>query len=152
VSPHDLRPDVVQSRLAQMRLLLADLDRLGEVSPERLEADRFLRHVVEHVLTQLVQLAVAVNSHVAAAILGTAVTDYRASFDAAAEARLIGDALATALKPSVGLRNVVVHEYLDIDLAVVADSLPAARRDYGDYVVSAARWLRERERPESELD
>jgi uncharacterized protein YutE (UPF0331/DUF86 family) len=127
-----------------MRDLLADIDELGAVTAEQLATDRFVRHVTQHVLVQLVQLAVAINSHAAAAITGEAVTDYRASFDAVARAGLIDAELCTALKPSVGLRNVVVHEYLDVDHAVVAAALTLARRDYARYVRSVADWLANR--------
>ena len=144
MTPHDFRGAVVQQRLALMNLLIDDLDRLGEVTADRLTEDRYLRHVVEHVLEQLVQLAVGINSHVAAAVLGQAVTDYRASFDAAATAGLISRGLATRLHPSTGLRNVVVHEYLDVDLAVLAGAVPAARQDYAAYIRSAADWLADR--------
>ncbi len=84
MSPGDFRAAVVQARLARMRELLADIDRLGAVTAEQLATDRFVRHVAQHVLVQLVQLAVAINSHVAATVVGEAVTDQRASFDAAA--------------------------------------------------------------------
>lgn len=141
MSPGDFRAAVVQARLARMRELLADIDRLGAVTAEQLATDRFVRHVAQHVLVQLVQLAVAINSHVAATVVGEAVTDQRASFDAAADAGLIDAELCTALKPSVGMRNVVVHEYLDVDHAVVAGALPLARRDYARYVRSVAEWL-----------
>ncbi|HZI98641.1 MAG TPA: HepT-like ribonuclease domain-containing protein [Actinomycetales bacterium] len=144
MSPKDFRATVVQSRLSQMRQLLADLERVGDATDQQLESDRFLRHVVHHVLVQLVQLAVAINSHVAATINGVAVTDYRASFDAAVEAGVIDAELAAALKPSIGLRNVVVHEYLDVDHAVVAAALPRARRDYDRYLRSVADWLSSR--------
>jgi uncharacterized protein YutE (UPF0331/DUF86 family) len=144
MNPRDLRVTVLQERLGTMGLLLADLDSLGQVTASRLESDRFVRHVVEHVLAQLVQLAVAVNSHVAAAVLQRAVTDYRSSFDAAAEAGIITTDLAASLKPSVGLRNVVVHEYLDVDVNVVAAAVPVARRDFGQYVRSVAEWLASR--------
>lgn len=72
--------------------------------------------------------------------------DFRAAVVQARLARmrellLLDEGLAAALKPSVGLRNVVVHEYLDVDHAVVAAALPLARRDYGRYVRSVADWL-----------
>lgn len=141
MSPRDLQPAVLQSRLAQMRLLLDDLERVDTPNAFELTQDRFLRHVVEHVLVQLVQLAVAVNSHVTAAELGRSVPDYRSSFNAAAEAGLIDADLAASLAPSVGLRNVLVHEYLDVDLAVVAGAIPQAQENFAAYVTAASRWL-----------
>ncbi|GAB2672223.1 type VII toxin-antitoxin system HepT family RNase toxin [Thalassiella azotivora] len=145
MTPRDLRAGVVQERLATIRLLLRDLESLGEVTADQLEADRFRRHVVEHVLSQLVQLAVSVNSHVAATVLGEAVTDYRSSFDAAASAGLVDADLAAELKPSVGLRNVVVHEYLDVDVRILAAAVPLARSSYGRYLTSVADWLAQRQ-------
>lgn len=144
MTPRDLRAGVVQERLASMSLLLQDLDGLGDITAERLRSSRYDRHVVEHVLTQLVQLAVAINSHVAASVLGEAVTDYRSSFDAAARAGCLDPDVALRLQPSVGLRNVVVHEYLDVDVEVVAAAAGAARQDYAAYVRSVAGWLTER--------
>lgn len=83
----------------------------------------------------------AVNSRVAASVLGSAVTDYRASFDAAAAVGMIDVELATALKPSVGLCNIIIHGYLDVDVTVVALAIPLARRDYGLYAAAVATWL-----------
>lgn len=141
MTPRGLRPAVVHDRLAEMRLLLDDLDRLPARTGDDLRVDRFLRHVVERVLTQLVETAVAVNGHVGAAILDVAVTDYRSSFDTAARAGAITSDLAVRLKASVGLRNVVVHAYLDVDLEVVAEAIPLARKGYGEYVDQLAGWL-----------
>ncbi len=144
MSPRDLVPAVVSSRLAQMSLLLTDLEQLGPVTAEQLRTDRQRRHVVHQVLTQLVQLAVAVNGHLTATVGGTPTTSYRESFDGAVTAGALPAELAQALKPSVGLRNVVVHAYLDVDEAVVAAAVPLAARDYRRYVDSVAGWLLER--------
>jgi uncharacterized protein YutE (UPF0331/DUF86 family) len=57
---------------------------------------------------------------------------------------LIDQDLAERLKRSVGLRNILVHEYVGTDLGVVAASIGDALTDYGAYVRSAARWLQAR--------
>jgi hypothetical protein len=49
---------VVQERLRLMRDLLDDMDGIGEVDASRLETDRIVRHAVERIITQLVDLAV----------------------------------------------------------------------------------------------
>lgn len=144
MSPRDFTPSVIQARLRQMRELLEDIAALGPVTAEELDSDRLRRYVVHQILTQLVQLAVAINSHLAASLLGRAVPGYRESFDAAVDAGALPRELGDALKPSVGLRNVLVHEYLDVDESIVADAVPVALLDYARYVVELARWLAER--------
>jgi uncharacterized protein YutE (UPF0331/DUF86 family) len=142
VSPGDLQPARVHASLARLRELLTDLDDLvGEPSAEDLRADRALRHITERILVQLVEVAVSVNSHIAAAQLERSPTDYRQSFDLAATAGALPDELAGRLRDAAGLRNVLVHEYLEIDLALVARSVPQARAGFGAYVREVARFL-----------
>lgn len=74
---------------------------------------------------------------------GTVVTPRR-SFDAAADAGAIDDDLVGRLAPSTGLRNVLVHAYVDLDLDRVAAAVPFAIDGYGEYVRQVAGWLRER--------
>jgi uncharacterized protein YutE (UPF0331/DUF86 family) len=144
VSPRDFDAHVVQVRLSQMQALLDDLAAVGEVPVARLEDDRMLRHGVERILTQLVELAVSVNSHISATQLGSVAEDYRSSFALARRAGLIDQDLAERLQRSAGLRNILVHEYVGTDLGVVAASIGDALTDYGAYVRSAARWLQAR--------
>ena len=125
MSPRTFDPDVVTTRLRHLGLLIQDLDALGDVTTAVLVEDRMLRHAVERILAQLVELAVAVNGHVAATELGEVSSDYRSSFTLAARAGLIQRGLADRLSPSVGLRNVLAHDYVAVDLGVVA--LPWAR-------------------------
>lgn len=142
MTPRRLEPDLVLRRLVEMDRLLTDLEGIGTVSAERLESDRLVRHALERILAALVELAAAVNSHVSAAAGGALPTDYRSSFTAAAAAGALPADLADTLAPSAGLRNAIVHTYLDIDLGRIADAVPLAVRDYRAYVRALADWLK----------
>jgi uncharacterized protein YutE (UPF0331/DUF86 family) len=144
MSPKRLDVAIVHSRLRMIRELLDDLDSMGDSTVTGLASDRLTRHAVERILTQLVDLAVSVNNHVAAAVLGHVASDYRQSFDLAVEANLISAALAVELKPSVGLRNVLTHEYADIDLGIVSAAVPRASDAYARYVRQVSRWVEHR--------
>ncbi len=141
MSPRALSIQVVTLRLALMRELLADLDAVGDVDLARLESDRITRRALERILTQLVDLAADINTHVATSLGSTVTTEYRESFDAAARVGLLSEGLAARLKPSVGMRNVLIHEYVASDLTRVVAAVPLARADYGEYVRSVARWV-----------
>lgn len=134
---------MIAGKLRLMRGLLDDLAAAGEVTAERLADDRMLRHAIERVLTQLVDLAVSVNSHVASARLGRAPASYRESFALAAQAGVIDAELAARLAPAAGLRNILVHEYAEVDLRQVAAGVPLALRDFSAYVTAVARAVRQ---------
>lgn len=67
--------------------------------------------------------------------------DYRTSFALAQEVGALEPELVSRLQASVGLRNVLTHEYVDIDLAIVAGAVASARQDYGQYGEQLARWI-----------
>ena len=139
-----LEPEVVQRRLRELRVQLDRLDELGEVDAERLRGDWILAAAVERVLTTLVELALDVNAHVAVADGRLPPEDYRTSFFRAADAGWLAHELAERLAPSAGMRNVLVHRYLDIDYEQVATAVRAARSAYREYVRALSQELRRR--------
>ena len=98
MTPRGFDASVVHVRLHRMSETLAWLDDLGEVSKERLVSDDLLRPAVLWQLVQLVELAVAINGHLAASLLGRAPIEYRESFGLVARAGAIPAELAEDLQ------------------------------------------------------
>lgn len=144
MTPRELDPEILASRLRIMRRLLDQLDQVGQPTAGAIAADYGTQLQVERILSALVDLAVAVNTHVVVAQSGEAPHDMTQSFRLAAEVGLIDSTLAGALAPSVGLRNILVHAYLDLDIARMGAAIPLAARHFGGYVEQVARWLRAR--------
>lgn len=143
MTPRRLDPAVIQERLREIQLLLEDLVEVGEVDAERLRRERPTRHVVERVLSQIVELAGSINTHIVASLLGRSPASYADSFDEVARAGVLEWDLAAALRPSTGMRNVLVHDYLEVDHGKVSAAIPPALEQYGQYVRHVARWLRD---------
>lgn len=141
MTPPALDAAMVQAKLRAMRELLDDLDAAQPTDVPALTGDRMLRHGVERILTQLVELAGSVNGHLAASALGRGPESYRDSFELVVRAGMLSPELAQRLKPSVGLRNVLVHEYAAVDLALVAAGVELARIDYRTYIREIAGSL-----------
>ena len=134
----------VRAKLRRIRELLDQLQALGPVDVSRLTAEPVTELAIERILTLLVDLAFAGNSHVATALLGHAPDTYAESFTLAADSGMITAELATALRPSVGMRNVLVHDYLATDRTLVAAAVPLALEQYGEYVRQVARFVADR--------
>ena len=141
MTPPRVDVDVVRNKLDAIEWTCGVLASLGGVDAQRLDTDPIVAAAVERLLGRLVDLAVDINSHVASARLGRAPAEYRESFDLAVEAGLIDDALADRLKPSVGMRNAIVHEYVRLDLERVAAAVPVAIEVYRQFVTAVARGL-----------
>lgn len=126
--------------LERLRLIERQLRTLADIeaNPERGVVEQL---AVERILTQLVDLAVGINLHIVGSLGHVAPTDAAESFREAAAQGVIPRSLAEALIPSVGMRNVLIHEYVRVDEQRVNKAVPLALEQFERYVQSVARWL-----------
>ena len=144
MTPRRLDVGTLGAKLRAMRRLLDELDRIGAVDVDRFARDFSTQLVVERIVSQLVDLAAGINTHVLTTETGESPPDVRRSFTAVAETGLIDHDLAERLAPSAGLRNVLVHAYVDVDLARLVAAVPLASEQYAEYVRQVARWVADR--------
>ena len=144
MTPRRLDVVVLAAKLRTMRRLLDELERLGPVDAERFGREFGVQLITERIVSQLVDLAASINAHVVAVETGAPPQDARGSFTAASDAGLIDHDLAGRLAPSAGLRNVLVHAYVDLDVALLVAAVPLAAEQYGEYVRQVARWVADR--------
>lgn len=137
--------DVVVERLARLRSLLDEMRGIGVPTPAQLQSDHVTRYALERLVTLIVDAATALNSHVTARQLDRVATTYAETFDLAADAGVIDDELASRIRDSAKLRNLLVHDYANIDYDILAAALRRVLDDYHLYVQQVARWLRDQE-------
>ncbi len=138
-----VNPDVVHERLVFMREMLEALDAIGPVPVERLQSDIMVRLATERIFTQLVELAVSINNHIIAQTGSNVPKSYRDTFPKVAEIGAIREDLALELAPSAGLRNILIHDYVEVDRKRFAEAIPAVGRLYKRYVGEIASYLAE---------
>ncbi len=144
MSPREVDWRTVNAKLDLIRRRLNTLSSLGKVETTWWDDDEASALVVERVLIHIVDLAVDINNHAAAVELGQVADDYKASFPLAARAGIISRELAQALGPSAGTRNVLVHDYLEVDRDKVVLAATLALDQYGEYVRQVAAWAQNR--------
>ena len=144
MTPRPFHPPAVRRRLRVIRQMLDDLEAMGEFTQQRLREDRVSRLAAERVLTQIVDLAAGVNTHLAAVVLAHAPESNTESFTLAAKIGAIDPELARQLIPSVKFRNILIHDYLDVDDEKFLLAVRLAPEHYGRYVQQVAGWLLKR--------
>jgi uncharacterized protein YutE (UPF0331/DUF86 family) len=144
VTPRRLDVATLGRKLRAMRRLLDELHRLGAIDADRFAREFTTQLIVERIVSQLVDLAAGINTHVVTVEVGESPADVRRSFDAVADLGVIDRDLAERLAPSAGLRDVLVHAYVDLDLARLVAAVPLASEQYTEYVRQVARWVADR--------
>lgn len=133
----------VASLLTRIQKELAHLRRSAVRSDESLvESDEALP-AVKYRLVVLIESAVDVAEHIISSeALRTAQT-MGDSFVVLAEDGWIDDSLADALRDAVSFRNLLVHQYADIDDARVIDLIRTRLGDFTDFSESIAAHMTE---------
>lgn len=139
--PMSPNSDVIERRLAHQRELLSEIRKLHPLTADRLSAEPLVRAAVERIMQAVVDLALDINGHIAISVLNRSPATGRESFDLMVAAGVLEASHAENLKPAVGLRNILVHMYTDIDTELIAGSSNEFAEVFSEYVRSVARWV-----------
>lgn len=131
----------VTARLRALRETLSELEALRGTPEATFAAEPLIRAATERLIQVVVDLAVDVNGHVVTSVAGAAPQTGYESFLDMARIGAIDEDLAARLAPSAGLRNVLVHRYVEIQLDLVADAVPTVLDGFAQYVSQVADWL-----------
>jgi uncharacterized protein YutE (UPF0331/DUF86 family) len=111
--------------LGEMRLKIELFRRNAPKSLEEFLAKEEQRAIVYFAIQALVDLSARVCFRWLSEQRVAAGRSYRECFEAAGKAGLLEASMVAELADSAGLRNVLVHEYVDIDISRVHGKIPA---------------------------
>lgn len=126
-----MSPDVVNKKLVSLITYLKDLQQYKDIT-----FDEFMKrhYEIERLLELLVITASDITFHLLSARGEHVPTSYRTAFLRAGEIGIISEELSKSLALGAGLRNILVHEYEDIDYILVHQSIPVAINDFTTFI------------------
>lgn len=130
---------LVAKRLAFIETCLRELRELAR--PERIGVDIREERFVEHTLQLAIQAALDVASHIVSEErLGEPLTN-RQLFDRLSKGGWIDRELADRIANMAGFRNILVHGYTDVDVAIVQDVIQHHLGDLDSFVLAIRKNL-----------
>ena len=139
-------PAVLRRKLGVIAENLKALEPVTKLPLDRYRADLFTRKGTERLLQELIEAAIDLNTHLILQEGHQPPDDYYHGFLRLAEIGILAPELATALAPSAGLRNRLVHEYDTIVDAIVLDAVRKAQDLDPKYVAAVERYLQKAEK------
>jgi uncharacterized protein YutE (UPF0331/DUF86 family) len=135
-----VRAEIVRKKLLDIGEAVGRLRSWLPVTVERLERDLMLQWAVEHGLQIAAEALFDVGSHVLAGEFQESVDEYR-EIPARLRARgVLSDTTVARLDGLAGFRNVLVHEYADVDLRRVHAGLDRLD-DFDAFLADVDSWL-----------
>ena len=132
---------VIVARIDKIRECLVKLRRFGT-----LEEDVFLNDIsatdsAERNLQIAIQSVIDIGNHVVADMdLGTP-KDYKEIFHLLARHSIISESLAAKLVSMTGLRNVLVHDYLQLDLRLIHRIMKNEMNNFEEFISAVLQLI-----------
>lgn len=110
---------VIERKLDSLQRYISRIQDKVPADMTRFAEDLDAQDVVVLNLSRAVQLCVDIGAHCLGSLSAVPPNTMGETFDRLAEAGLIDKALAERMKKSVGFRNIAVHNYSTLDMAIV---------------------------------
>lgn len=136
-----LRVDAIEVRLQRLEHVISELERLSRIDPEELRHTTTEMWAVERGLQLGAEILFDVGSHILVAEYGFSPQEYKEILSRLADQKVIGRKLADRLEGLAGFRNILVHDYLELDPEKVLRALKQAPEDFSDFALQIGAWL-----------
>lgn len=112
----------IATRLDRLTPLLVELEEIRAGGHDAYMAEFRSRLAADHAIQLAIQICIDVGAHLIAELGLEAPSDYRGVFESLREAGL-DPQLADRLAAAAGMRNILVHDYLEVDDDAVWEAL-----------------------------
>jgi uncharacterized protein YutE (UPF0331/DUF86 family) len=133
---------VVRARIAKIRQYVALLKKIrGLANEATFVKDPLIYGNAERYLQLAIQALLDISNHIVADMNLNLPADSKALFDLLAKHKVLPVRLSRRLAPMAGFRNILVHEYLEIDRHRVYRALKDDLGDFERFIKAVSRLL-----------
>ena len=131
--------------LLRVNFIIQQLSYLKEyefISFENYQNNFEKKATIERTLELMIQAAIDINRHLITKKLRLPFPETaKQSFLQLQQENILTEALAKQLAKSAGLRNILAHEYLELDDTIIYQSIPLALSQYPLYIKQIITYL-----------
>jgi uncharacterized protein YutE (UPF0331/DUF86 family) len=136
-----LKPEIVLERLKEMDTALEELSLYQRKSPEDFKTSLSLRWTVERGLIALANFVFDVADHILSGYFGVYSDTYEETLQQLQDKGVISEDLYRRIKGLGGFRNILVHDYLKVDLKEVHRNLLKSFEVFSAFSSEIQQWL-----------
>jgi uncharacterized protein YutE (UPF0331/DUF86 family) len=133
--------EVIDRHLKDLEKMVAALQLHQSKSLDELRADQLVSLAVEHALQRAIQNLLDIGMHLLSGAGINDWDDYRGAILKLGETGVLPPAFAEHISGMAGLRNILVHGYLEIDIEKVWDILHHRLDDFRTFARHVVEYL-----------
>lgn len=138
--------EVIDRHLKDLEKMVTALQRQQGRSLDELRADQLVSLAIEHALQRAIQNLLDISMHL---LSGTGINDwddYRGAILKLGETGVLPPEFAERISGMAGLRNILVHGYLEVDIERIWDLLHHRLDDFRTFARHIVEYLEEKDR------
>jgi len=139
-----LRPETIRERLRELDRVLEELSRYRDHSADEIEESLSLRWTIERGLIAAANLVFGIADHILGSF-GIYSETYEEGLRLMKEKGVISPGLYLRLRGFGGFRNVLVHEYMRVDIPLLRQNFLKALKVLPEFAREVDEWLKLRE-------
>jgi uncharacterized protein YutE (UPF0331/DUF86 family) len=137
-----VNPNILVSRIHKIRECVGFLKKIAKIANEEaFLKDPFLSASAERYLQVAIQAVLDICNHIVADLGLEAPSEYRQVPDILAREKLLPVRLSKRMAAMIGLRNILVHEYLKLDRRLVYHVLKKDLGDFERFIKAVSKFL-----------
>ncbi len=133
--------DLILRKLADLELYVSQVSEYRDITVEQYRRDWKIQRIVERTLQMAIETCADIANHVIADRGLRVPATYAETFEVLAEAGLLDAGLREAMTRMSQFRNVLVHQYTDVNPAIVVRILRDQLQDFSRFRAVVLTWL-----------
>jgi uncharacterized protein YutE (UPF0331/DUF86 family) len=133
--------EIIEQHLQNMEEALRNLERYRGLGLEEFESDLSLVWIAEKGLEILIQNLLDIGAHILASEIKNDWEDYGDILSKLGQHGVIPKDFSERIQGMAGLRNILIHEYIRVDVSKLHDLLKNRLQDFTTFMSLAQRYL-----------
>jgi len=127
--------EVIQERLKQLSICIGKITKFRHLSFEKFLDDDLAQDVIEYNLFQSINLMIDIASHIVVDNNLGKPTKLADAFGILYKEKHLNDKQLSVYKNMVGFRNILSHEYINVDKAIVYKIMQENLNDLNEFIL-----------------
>jgi len=125
--------NVVLRKLSELEIYVAQVKEFSNITLQQYKADWKTQRIIERTLQMIIETCVDVANHIISDSDMRPPKTYADTFRVLSENEILGTKLFTVLEKMVKFRNIVVHQYEEVDAEIVMVILEKHLGDFEEF-------------------
>lgn len=131
----------VLKKLGKIEEYLKELKDFFKFSDKEILDDFLKIHIGERLFQLIVENMTDINQHFIKELDLELTEDFQGTFDTLANNKIISKGFASKISGVINLRNIIVHQYEELDKKKFLNDLRKESGDFGDYIKFIKKYL-----------